>query len=212
MEASHEQFRKPFEMPPELQRPTPRSIRRRQGAWAGCGLIFVRLFILPHMIIGMCLLLMVPITITEMFFGKVQQGRIVGKWITSVKRTNYHIRYAYDADGIHRTGERSCSRSQYDAIPDPARAQTPASIEIRSLTILGCHFHEALLAGESRWVKIAIFTLIALFWNGVMSVFIYMVWIAPWQEKRLYRWGTPVPGRITAKHTRSGKRISYYLD
>src|SRR5689334_1513982 len=96
-----------FEMPRELQRPAPRSIRRRQGVWAGCGVLFGRLFILPHMTVGVFLMLMVPITIGEMFFGTVQQGRIVGKWTTSTKRTNYHIRYAYDVDGNHRTAERS---------------------------------------------------------------------------------------------------------
>src|SRR5438105_4116287 len=117
MEGSGEQF----EMPRELQRPPPRSIRRRQGAFAGCAVVFIRLFILPHMMAGVFFILMVPIEIGEMFLGTVQQGRIVAKWTTSVKRTNYHIRYAYDVNGIHRTAERSCSHAEYNAIADPAR-------------------------------------------------------------------------------------------
>ena len=201
-----------FQMPPELRRATPRAIRRRQGAWAGCAVVFGRLFILPHMCVGVFLMLMVPITIGEMFFGTVQQGRIVGKWTTSTKRTNYHIRYAYDVNGDHRAAERSCSEAEYQVIPDPARAQPPPTIEIRGLSVLGHYFHEAMLPGESRWAEIGALAGAALFWNGILSVFVYLLWILPWREKQLYRWGTPVPGRITGKHTRTGKSVSYYLD
>ncbi len=122
-------------MPAELQRPAPRPIRRRGGAMGGCGLIFIRLFILPHMIAGVVLLLM-----------------------------------------------------------------------------LGHFFYDAMLPGESRWGKILPLAFFALFWNGLLSVFVYMAWIAPGQEKRLYRRGTPVPGRITGKHSHHGKGIRYYVD
>jgi len=203
---------KDFQMPPELQRRPPRAIRRKSGAFGGCGLVFGRLFILPHMIIGLGLLFTVPLTIAEMFFGQVTQGQIIKKWTTSGKKTNYHIKYEYDVNGVHRSGERSCSQSEYDAIADPSRTQPPPSIEIRGLNIAGRYFHEAMLPDESRWGKIGFFMFFALFWNGVLSVFVYILWIAPWREKRLYRWGTPVPGRIYGKHTRSGKSTSYYLD
>lgn len=199
-----------FQMPPELHRPPPRSLRRKGGVLGGCGLVFGRLFIMPHTIAGIVLLCMVPLAFAEMYFGAVHQGSITAKWTTYSKRTNYHLRYAYDAGGKHRTDERSCSQKEYDPI-NPAR-DPPPTIEIRSIDILGLHFHEALLPGESRWAKVALIAGVALFWNGVLSVFVYLLWIAPWQEKRLYRRGTPVPGRVFGKHTRSGKSISYYLD
>src|SRR3954465_13301686 len=121
MEESQQQF----QMPHELARPAPRTIRRRSGAAAGCGLIFGRLFILPHMLVGLGMLFMVPMTIAKVFFGDATQGRIVRKWTTSGEETNYHVKYEYDADGVHRWGERSCSRSAYDAVGDPQRWQTP---------------------------------------------------------------------------------------
>ena len=201
-----------FEMPSELQRPPPRAIRRKDGMLGGCGLIFIRLFILPHMIAGVIVLLLVPLTLAEVFFGEVQQGQIIDKWTTKGKKTYYHIKFAYDADGSQRTGERTCSQAQYEAMGDLKRKQPPPSIEIRGLHVLGHFYHEDLLPGESRWGKVVPFLVFALFWNGLLYVFVHMAWIAPLQEKRLYRRGTPVPGRITGKHTRQGKSVSYYLE
>jgi hypothetical protein len=207
MEAVPEQF----EMPRELQRPGPRPIKRRRGSSGGCVMVFGRLFILPHTIIGIGMLFMVPLTMAEVLFGDVHQGRIVKKWTTTGEDTSYHIGYEYDADGMHRKGDRTCSRSQYSAINDPARNQTPQSVKIRSLH-LGRHWHVALLPGESGWGKVVFYLIFGTFWNGIVAVFVYVLWIAPWREKQLYRRGTPVPGRIYAKRTESGEDTSYYLD
>src|SRR4051794_19980090 len=58
-------------------------------------------------------------------------------------------------------------------------------------------FREAMLPGQWRWGMILPITFFALCWNGIMAAIVYKLWIAPGQEKRLYRRGTPVPGRIT---------------
>ena len=209
MEAAAEQF----EMPRELQRPSPRRIKRRSDAPAGCVMVFGRLFILPHMIVGVGMLFMVPLTILKVYFGERHEGRIVKKWTTSGEDgTIYHIGYEYDADGMHRTGDRTCSRSQYNALNDPAPNQTPQGIEVRSFHLLGRHWHEALLPGESGLKRIGFYAFFALFWNGVVSVFVYLFWIGPWRQRQLYRWGTPVPGRIASKRTESGENTTYYLD
>src|SRR6267142_479197 len=209
MEESQQQF----QMPRELQRPLPRPIRRRSGALAsGCGLIFGRLFILPHMIVGVGMVFMVPLTIVKVFFGSVSDGRIVSKWTTSDEGTYYHIKYEYDAHGVHHGGERTCSGSEYDAIGDPRRAQPPPPIQIRSIFVLGRDFHEALLPGESGLRSIGFFLIFALFWNAVLSLFVYFLWIAPWRTRQLYRWGAPVPGRILSKRISSGEDTTYYLD
>jgi hypothetical protein len=201
-----------FEMPPELRKAPPRRIRRRSGAGAGCVIIFGRLFILPHTIIGIGLLCMIPLTFAKVFLGDVHQGRIVRTWTSSGDdSTNYHLGYEYDADGVHRSGDRTCSRSKYNAIGDPRRTQLP--IDVYSLNVLGWHTREALLPGESRWKRVGFYLLMALFWNGVVSVFVYMLWIAPWRVKQLYRWGLAVPGRIISKRTSSSDdSTTCYLD
>jgi hypothetical protein len=155
---------------------------------------------------------MVPMTIVKVFFGDTTEGRIVRKWTTSGEDTNYHVKYEYDADGVHRWGERSCSRAEYDAIGDPQRIQPPPSIEIRSINVLGRHFEEAIMPGETRLGRIGFYLLFGLFWNAIVSVFVYVLWIAPWRTKQLYRWGKPVPGRILSKRISSGEDTTYYLD
>src|SRR5882672_1078386 len=164
------------------------------------------------MIIGVVMLCMVPLTIAKVYFGDVHEGWIVKKWTTTDEDTSYHIAYQYDADGMHRSGERTCSRKLYSAINDPARNQALQSVEIRTLNLLGRHIHESILPDESRWGRIGFYLLFAVFWNGILSVFVYVMWLAPWREKHLYRWGTAVPGRIASKHIKSGEDTSYYLD
>lgn len=198
-----------FQMPCELLRATPRSIRRRNGVMSGCGLVFGRLFILPHMLVGIGMIVMIPLTIVKAYFGDVNHGIIVKKWITSGEDTNYHIKYEYDAGGVHHGGERTCSKSIYDAIGDPR--QTQPTIEIRSINILGRHFDEAILSGESRLRSLGFYLLFGFFWNAVLFVFVYVLWIAPWRTRQLYRRGTPVPGRINSKRISSGEDTTYYL-
>jgi hypothetical protein len=202
-----------FQMPPELQRTPPRSIRRRPGS-SGFWLIFCRLFILPHMIIGALLLLAVPATIAAVFFGNVHQGRVAKTWTvrSSKGRTNYHLNYAYEAGGKQRTGERTISQRQYGKLTGGSTGGMIPPIQIWTAHLGGYYFEQVVLSDESPWESVGLAVLFALFWNGVLSVFVYFLWIAPWQEKRLDRWGTPVPGRITGMRTRSGKRISYCLD
>ena len=69
-----------------------------------------------------------------------------------------------------------------------------------------------MLSDESPWESVGLAFLFALFWNGVLSIFVYMLWIGPWQAKRLCQCGTAVPGRISGKHISRGKTTSYYLD
>ena len=205
MEASQEQF----EMPRELHRPGPRSIRRRSGVMSGCGLIFGRLFILPHMIVGIGMLIMAPLTIVKVYFGESTQGVIVKKWITTGEDTNYHVKYQYDADGVHHGGERTCSKSAYDAIGDPQESEAP--VEIRRINVFGVNMDEAILPGESRLGRISFYLLFGFVWNAILSVFVYVLWIHPWRTRQLYRWGKPVPGRICSKRISSGEDMSYYL-
>jgi len=176
--------------------------------------IFGRLFILPHMIIGVILLLAVPATIAAVFFGNVHQGRVVRTWTArgSKGRTNYHLRYGYEAAGKERTGERTVSQWQYGKLTGSSTRAVIPPIQVWTANLGGYYFDQVVLSDESPWESVGLAVVFALFWNGLLSIFVYLLWIAPWQEKQLYRWGTPVPGRIFGKHTRSGKRISYYLE
>ena len=148
-----EQAEKPateFQMPSELKRPPPRSIRRRAGS-SGCGLIFGRLFILPHMIIGVMLLLAVPVTITAVFFGNVHNGRVVRTWTArgSKGRTNYNLRYAFEAGGKERTGERTISQRQYGKLTGATTGGMIPPIQVWTANLGGYYFDQVVLSDES---------------------------------------------------------------
>ena len=49
------------------------------------------------------------------------------------------------------------------------------------------------------------------FWNAIMAVFVYRLWITPWRLRRLLETGTAVAGEVTAQRTfraRSGPSVS----
>ena len=70
---------------PELNCPTPRSLRYRGGFGAGCSTWFVRLFMLPHTLAGLFLLgtamVSTGVYIDVWLFGADYDGQIVKKAI-----------------------------------------------------------------------------------------------------------------------------------
>src|SRR5262245_32613943 len=90
---------------PELNSPIPRRVGYRDGVATGCGIWFIRLFILPHTIGGIGFLCL-AIGSTGLFlavglFGTTYEGRIVKKDDTrAVKGTkHWYVQYTYDVDG-----------------------------------------------------------------------------------------------------------------
>jgi hypothetical protein len=53
--------------------------------------------------------------------------------------------------------------------------------------------------------------LFSLFWNGIMSAFVYMLWIHPIRQRLLVRNGDTAPGTITRRTETRGKGTTYTL-
>src|SRR2546421_6855580 len=156
-----------YSIPTALQR-RPRRVQRRRGT--GCAVIFPRLFILPHTIIGIGLLALVPVTFASVFFGQLHQGQVVNKSTSSGKKgTYYQIRYEYEAGGRKRADERPCSRAQYNQMGDVSAAQASQPIEVRTLNLLGHEYKETFLPGESHWAPIRWIVWPALLWHALLS-------------------------------------------
>jgi hypothetical protein len=49
----------------------------------------------------------------------------------------------------------------------------------------------------------------AIFWNGVLSVFLYMAWVVPVRQRWLARHGEATPGAITGKDVCRGRGTTY---
>jgi len=192
---------------PWLQR-RPRRVRRRSGTWGE--LLFVRLFTLPHILVGLGLLLSVPLTFATVYLGQVHQGRIVSKWTTTGKnRIYYQVKYEYEVGGAIHSDERACSEPQFNQMGNFSTTEPVQPIEVRTLKFLGSESHEAYLPGESHFGPVWNIALPALLWNAFMCIFFWFFYITPWRMKRLVRWGEPVTGRIYQK--RIGGRGRYFL-
>src|SRR3954463_13410796 len=136
-----------FSMPPELQQRPPRQVRRRVGS-SGCGILIGRLFILPHMLIGLFLLLvMVPATIAAVYFGEVRDGRLVKTWTTKSSKgsISYRMKYAYDAAGVEHTSDKTISRKEYDKLSGWGDPQWSGPLKVHTKNILGHSFAEVVL-------------------------------------------------------------------
>jgi hypothetical protein len=68
-----------------------------------------------------------------------------------------------------------------------------------------------LTESRSVWGQVGQFLFIALFWNGILSVFVTLAWVAPIRRYLLVRNGSVTEGTIVSKRERSGKGMTYYV-
>lgn len=187
---------------PELLRPTPRPIRRRVGK--GCETGCLRLFILPHMCAGVFFIIMALHNSLVLIAGQTVQARVLEHTTSHGKSTTYRIRSAYVWDGREYENQASVSSSQYYSLSDGD------TVAIKLLPIVPRH--GVLVApGASYFTLFGLPWLMAVFWNGVLSLFVYAAYIVPIIHKRIVSRGVPTRGRIIDKRTVSGKSTSYYV-
>lgn len=58
---------------------------------------------------------------------------------------------------------------------------------------------------------IGFFTIWVVFWNSIMSVFVYMIWIKPVRLRLLYKYGEATFGTLAGKRVHTGKSSTYYV-
>src|SRR4051794_9590097 len=104
---------------PELAGPIPRAVRYRDGWAVGCGMWFVRLFILPHTLAGVFMLGLAvwstAVYLGVWLFGEEYPGAVVQKVERpgSKGRTTYTVEYEYTVAGRVHTGRASLSQAEY---------------------------------------------------------------------------------------------------
>jgi len=178
----------------------------------GCAIWFVRLFILPHTFIGIFLIGQFLLTVLTAMFG-TDIAATVTKAHTSETRkggTIYYIDYKYAAAGREYTNSESVGAMTF------GRVSNPAELEAERPRVRVRHFefgplrHHLLIEAHSPWASAGEALVFALFWNGILSVFLTLAWIAPIRRRHLVRNGVATEGTIVSTRTRQGKGISYY--
>jgi hypothetical protein len=194
--------------PPTLPRPL---VRRPQAAGAIRWL--ARLFILPHVLVGLSFLATIVIAVSNPLFGTDTDAHITEERVSRIKSGySYQVTYAYVHGGRQILGYRSFSLGGRSSPSDEERLSPGKIVPVRHIGVGALRHEELLLPGESAWKGVAPVLFMAAFWNGIVGVFVYTLWYLPWRNRNLLRWGTAVPGQITRLHTKTGKSTSYHAD
>jgi hypothetical protein len=194
---------------PELDSPVPRRVGYRDGVATGCGLWFVRLFILPHTIVGVSLLC-IAIGSTGLFaavglFGGTYDGKVVRKEIRRYKSgQTHHLHYVFVVDDREYTGEASVSQQRFGEINEGG------AITVRALESAPSWGEWPRVPGHSPLLDLGGIWLFALFWNGILSIFVWTVYLRPWRNRCLVRYGQPTQGIIREVKAQSGKGSTRY--
>jgi hypothetical protein len=186
-----------------------RAVRMRPGQ--GCSIWFIRLFLLPHTLVGLFFLLAMPASILWAVFGADHAAAVDRLWTTTSKnRTRYHAAYVYDlSPGRVRRGEDTIDADLYQQLQ--RAAQKSRTLRVHALGDPPL-FHNAVVRGPADvWKHVGSIWLFGLFWNGVMSIFVYFIYYVPWRLRRLYHSGTATIGQVISKRVSRGKSTSYFV-
>jgi hypothetical protein len=171
----------------------------------------MRLFILPHTLIGFGALFLIVFEPLFLILTPNIPATVVALTPHTSRKsgTTYRATYRFspaDAPGVSITGEEEISDAEFRALHlgSPIHVHTGAVASHR-YTCLSRTFGGHVCHRYPIW-------LCALFWNSIISVFLYIAWVVPIRNRNLVRFGDPVGGQITGKSVIRGKSTTYRLD
>ena len=188
-----------FALPSDLP-PPPRRLRARPGiGWVPTvSRWFLRLFITPHCIVGVGLILSLLYTMLVLLFGTDMPGQITDFNIHQSKgKPVYHITYRYTVDQIDYFRELGVNAEQY------ANVQKGQPLAVRVFPAFPATSPQP-QGPDNPWSNLPGNLLLVLFWNGILSMFVWMAWIAPWRKRQLLIHGAATGGQIIAKDRVTG--------
>jgi hypothetical protein len=188
--------------------PPPRTVH---GGFS-LGLWFIRLFILPHMCVGAGLIGAVGLTCMTALFGADLEARVVKAYTSHSSKhgTVYHLDYRYHGASREYTNSDTVTANAYAVVNRPGEAEGRAvTVRVRYLELGPVHYH-LLLQECSPWKSAGGLLLFAGFWNGVLSVFVHLAWVAPIRNRLLVRHGLATPGTLLSTRESPGKSTTYY--
>jgi hypothetical protein len=194
---------------PELEQPTPRRIRRRagRGFFIGC----THIFVLPHMTVGVVVFFvavwLVLTSILLALFGTDVAGEVTQTHQGRSKSgPTYEVRYTFRIDETSYEASSSVNAAEFAALLEGT------VVAVRVIPFLPHARPQLVAAGTNgHWAETGGLVFFATFWNGIMSVALWSLYIAPWRLRGLVRHGTPTLGRITDKNIQHGKKQTTYV-
>lgn len=194
-------------LPTHLPAP-PRSVRGGPGftIW------FMRIFMLPHLLVGVYLLCQAVLIVLIVLFGTDLTGTVTKATPRTTKSgAKYELEYRYTVKGHEYTDARTAGESSYTPAPQSSGAEGAlGTVQLRHLGIRDFH-QSILLENHSAWRSIPGPLAICLFWNTIVSLFVAVVWVAPISRRLLVKYGEATAGTVVGRFTQSGKSTTYHV-
>jgi hypothetical protein len=170
----------------------PLSPGKSQRVKNAAGLWFARVFIVPHFLIGLGLAAYVVLEILAAALGSTTTATIQRTEALSSKRSmQYTAHYVYTAHGTDYQDTQQISASLYHRWSPPAATGPEQAVPAIKTEVwyfvLGPWHTSRLPEAESTAKRLGFYAAMAVFWNGIMSIFVYILWIAPFREWRRER-------------------------
>ena len=181
----------------------PRRVVSRSGA-SRFGRWFFRLFLLPHTLAGIIGLFAVPFLFLWAIAGTVVQAEIVDKRTgmrhvgknNRVEKRYWEYVYSYTFAGEEYRKSGAFGPAEFNAMPTEP-SQIAALHRVVPVRVFGIgRYHYADRASENPWKTVGLAVLFVAFWNTVVGLFFYGIWIAPFRERQLVANGLVRPGRV----------------
>ena len=186
--------------------PVPRRVRVR-GWGVLLGLWFVRLFVFPHCCAG-AVMLVATLTVSACALAGCETQGHITQLLPAKQKTSATMEYSFDAGGRTFNGSSNLSAEEYAALTERQPVEGLAPITIKYVCIGRFHYGMA-KAYDRMWAPLVFLLVFTLFWDGIMVLVVYEVWIKPVLERQLYRRGVETAGRLIALEIDRGKSTSF---
>lgn len=172
-----------------------------------------RLFILPHTLIGLFLLLVaMPGIIVWAVAGHDYAAHVTRLWTdkdSKGRRTRYNANFTYTLPTGQRQSREFIASSQYRQLMRVAPQSR--TLTIRAIKVGPFVYDKPITSNGDAWASVVGVWFFGLFWCAITGVFVYLLYLQPFRQRLLYRSGDITPGKIVSKRTQRGKTTTHYL-
>jgi hypothetical protein len=164
---------------------------------------------LPHTLVGIGMLVFFIYSLAA-FIAICSVGERFPGEITSLSTTRgnkggttYHVNYRYEVDGTRYSESESVSADIYHRLKERQK------IEVDALRSWPTWCPQPVIEGHSSAWGVLVLAFFATFWNAIVGVFLWALFVQPLRLKKLVQTGWPAVGTIISTEMRSGKSTTY---
>jgi len=189
--------------------PPPRRVRLFPGA-SRVDYWFGRIFILPHTLIGIGALGYLLFLLLWRIFGTDIPGVVTGteNSVSSKGHFSYSVKYEYAVGQDRKSGSAGVNEEVYERFHQQEKDRPRVTVHYFAL---GSYEHARLREGRSLWAEVGMIAGWAGFWNTVVGLALYQLWVVPLRLRWLYKHGEAAPGTLVGKREKAGRSTTYYM-